>query len=193
MTRDRTTGLPVRRWICCVSLSAVLGATLAACTSAHKPIPTNHAFVEDIIKPLAAQHAEERVTQARALLARVNLAKEQLAAGQAVAPETLVMLNGVAGLIAMHAGESKGTEVLLSFMDSKEKKAMGARKIAYQDALAWIDGRRVPLQQEMTRQLSEKAVQTEKGYLLCVDGVQRQYERGTAGRYVRTADKAGLC
>ena len=150
-------------------------------------------FADEVLQPIAAQQVEERIVQARALLAQINFAKEQLAAGQPLTPETQTTINGIVGLVALTGGDPRGAELLRSFADPKTKKPLAARKTAYQDVLAWLDSRRAPLQHELVRRMVERTVQIDKGFVVCVDGVQRQYEAAEAGRYARQADKPGSC
>jgi hypothetical protein len=155
--------------------------------------PETKAFTEEVLQPLAAQQVEERISHARSLLAQINLAKERLAAGQPLTPEAQALLNGIAGLLALNPGDPRGTDLLLAFADTKAKKPLAARKVAYQEALAWIDSRRLPLQREILRRLADRAVRTNKGFAICVDGIQRQYEAGVEGRFIRLEDKPGAC
>jgi len=175
-----------------VVVAALFGGALVACS----PLTFSHStrmFADEVLQPIAAQQVEERIVQARALLAQINVAKEQLAAGQPLTPETQTTLNGIVGLVALTVADPRGAELLRSFVDPKVKKPLAARKTAYQDVLAWLDSRRAPLQQELVRRLVGRTVQTDKRFLVCVDGAQRQYEAAEAGRYVRQADKPGTC
>jgi hypothetical protein len=172
--------------------AGLLGVAMFACAPLGIS-PATKAFTEGVLQPLAAQQAEERISQARSLLAQINLAKERLAAGQPLTPETQTLLNGIVGLLTLNPGDPRGTDVLLAFVDAKAKKPLAARKVAYQEALAWIDSRRLPLQREILRRLADRAVRTNKGFAVCVDGIQRQYETGVEGRFVRLADKPGAC
>lgn len=173
-------------------VAGCLGGALLACASLV-PSPAMRAFSQEVLQPLATKLVEERISQARSLLAQINLAKEQLAAGQSLPPETLAVLHGVAGLLTVNPGDARGTDLLVAFADTKVKKPFADRKAAYQEALAWIDSRRLPLQDEMVRRLEERTVRTDKGFRLCIEGIQRQYETGPGGRFVRVADKPGTC
>ena len=151
-------------------------------------------MADEVLRPIAAQQVENRISQARAHLAQINLAKEQRAAGQPLTtPDPQMLYNKIVGLVDPSSVDTRGTELLRSFADVSVRKSREARKTEYHEVLAWLDRRREPLRIELTQRLVDQAIQTEKGFLVCVDGERRQYEKKTDGRFVRQADKPGGC
>jgi hypothetical protein len=170
----------------------LLMASAAACAPTIYSQPSR-LFADDVLRPIAAQQVEERIGQARALLALMNQAKEQLLAGQALPGESKTVLSGVMALVELNPGDARGTDMLRMFADPRTRKPLAARKAAYQETLAWLDSRRVPLQDELVRRLMEQTVATEKGFLVCIDGVQRQYQLADGGRFIRLPDRKAPC
>src|SRR6185295_8048841 len=178
---------PIRR----VRLAVLLCVSLAACKT-EVFNEQKRVFSDQVLRPIAGQQMEERVSQARGLLAQINLAREQKAAGLAVkTPDTQVLFKTIVALLEPSPDDAQGVERLRSFSDLTIRKPLGERKTEYHNILEWIDRRRLPLMHQLTRQLAETAVPTEKGFLICVSGVQRQYEQGESGRFKRLPDKPG--
>lgn len=176
--------------VACLMSLLVLG--LPACRTEINKEATRPA-VDEVLRPLAVQQTDERINQARALLAQINLAKEQRAAGQPSPRDTQVLLKRVVALVEPSPDDARSAELLRSFADLSVRQPLGARKTQYHEVLEWLDRRRAPLRNELTQRLIAKTVPTDKGFLVCVDGVQRQYEKSASGRFARVSDKPGAC
>lgn len=171
----------------------ILAIGLPACTATVSK-DQRSPIADEVLRPIATQEARERISKARALLAQINLAKEQLAAGQVPkSPEPRLLFNGVVALTEIDPNNAQETGPLRSFADATVRKPREARKAEYQEVLAWLDRRKEPLQDELTRRLLAKTVETDKGFLVCVDGVQQKYEKTTKGHFTRQADQPGGC
>ena len=174
-------------------LMMILAIGLPACTATISK-DQRSPIADEVLRPIAAQETQERISKARALLAQINLTKEQLAAGQVPkSPESRLLFNGVVALMELDPDNVRETGALRSFADGTVRKPREARKAEYQEILAWLDRRKGPLQDELTRRLLAKTVETDKGFLVCVDGVQRKYEKTAAGHLTRQADQPGGC
>jgi hypothetical protein len=173
-------------------LALLFMASAAGCAPTIYSQPSR-VFADDVLRPIAAQQVEERIGQARALLALMNQTKEQVIAGQPLPAESRTVLHGVMALVELNPGDARGAEMLRAFADPRNRKPMAARKAAYQETLAWLDSRRVALQDELVRRLMEQTVTVENGFLVCVDGVQRHYRSADGGRFIRLPDKKGAC
>jgi len=174
-------------------LAVLLCVGLAACKT-EVFNEQKRVFSDQVLRPIAAQQMEERVSQARGLLAQINLAREQKAAGQTVTTsDTQLLFKTIVALLEPTPDDAQAIERLRSFADLTVRKPLGERKTEYHDILEWLDRRRLPLRNQITRRLAETAIPTDKGFLICVNGVQRQYEQGESGRFKRLPDKAGSC
>ena len=170
----------------------LLAISLTACRSEVRDEPTG--IAPEVLRPIAEQQTNERISQARALLAQINLTKEQRAASQPVTiPDAQLLIGKVMSLVELNPDDARGNALLRSFGDLTVRKPFGARKSEYQEVLAWLDRRRGSLRTELMLRLVQRTLATDKGFLLCVEGVQRHYEKGTDGRFARLPDKAGSC
>ena len=117
--------------VCAAGSAILLGLGLTACrTEVYKD--QNKVIANDVLRPIASQQADERISQARDLLAQINLAREQRAAGQPVTiPDTEILFNKIVALVEPNSGDSRATEPLRSFADITIRKPFGARKTEY--------------------------------------------------------------
>lgn len=180
--------------VCAARFTVLLALSLAACQGPTIYQDQTKSEMEDVLRSIAAQQVKERVSQVRALLAQINLAKDQLAAGESVPTrEMQPLVDRIAALMELSPEDRQGRAILVSFADLNVRKPRDARKTEYHDVLAWLDRRRTPLRDTLVSRLREKTTVTDKGLLVCVDGVQRHYEKAGNGQFSRLSEKPANC
>ncbi len=67
------------------------------------------------------------------------------------------------------------------------------RRAQYEETLAWLETRRLPLKRELLDLLLKRTVTTTEGFSACVEGKQRRYQAEAGGRFTRLADGPNPC
>lgn len=137
-----------------------LCSSCAAFTTSSPPIGE---FFDQVLDPLAAKIANERIEQAQA----------ELKSGQ--------ISTGLAGLLGLAPPYGPIAGGLIALNNAN----VDAQATA-------LDARRLPLKNELLKLFESRAKATTDGYAVCVEGVERRY-RVQDGKFLRGENGPGPC
>src|SRR5262245_10378560 len=149
-------------------------------------------FSDHVLEPLASQLADEHIAQGRADITLTYLEREKrISEGR---PDVVgeATIHGLGSLL-IEPSESDRTKSLPVVEENQAFKDASMRRVQYEETLAWLETRRLPLKRELLDLLLKRTVATSEGFTVCVEGKQRQYQAVEGGRFTRLADGPGPC
>jgi hypothetical protein len=149
-------------------------------------------FSDQVLEPLASRLADEHLAQARADISLTYQEQEKRIAKGSLDESARAMIHGL-GLYLFGPLGDLGGESLFQLMQSQAAKDASVRHAEYEEVLAWLETRRLPLKRELLDLFENRAVPTGQGFSVCVEDKQRQYQTVEGGRFTRLADGPGPC
>ncbi|MDP1769702.1 MAG: hypothetical protein Q8L74_13005 [Nitrospirota bacterium] len=182
--------LRFRRYVSVVLLTSVFSLTIAIHARAEDPPQSAGVsigeFVDQVLSPLAEQLSNESMTHFKFKLTHLY-AKSERQGLQKPSGDLDALFYRMFDFAA--PGSGLALEELSKDKDINDSRV---REALFQEMLAWLDTRRLPLKRELLDLYAAATVKNESGYSLCVEGRARRYEFSD-GRFHRLADGAKPC
>lgn len=149
-------------------------------------------FSDHVLEPLASQLADEHIAQGRADINLTYLEREKRISEGRTDVSDGATIHGLGSLLVGPSG-SERTQSVPVVDENQAFKDASMRRAQYEETLAWLETRRLPLKRELLDLLLKRTVTTSVGFSVCVEGKQRQYQAVEGGRFTRLADGPGPC